>query len=100
VVSFNPDNDTLSANITVRDVQNGDNATDAYILAFGGDQNSSQYTSDQNYGAIESAFGNAVLHQDNQNNQVFYQNVNATSELVGASQGFCENCDFLKSWGA
>ena len=99
--AFDPTNDTLSAGITVRDIQNGDNATDAYIFGFGGSSERSQYTSDQSYAAIESATGTQVLQQDNQNNQVFYQNTNATSALIGIStEALCANdCEFLKSWG-
>jgi hypothetical protein len=60
-VNFDPDSNTLKASITVRDVQNGDYATDAYTFGFGDDPSNpeaprgrSAYIDDRNYAAIEN----------------------------------------------
>jgi hypothetical protein len=123
MLSFDPLTNTLQASITVRDVQNGDTAADAYIFGFGDSpqdpQNLSSYIDDQLYAAIENTSGTTVLRHNNPGAPE-YQNVSATSYFVsgeqlnataffpetfgepdenGIGQPFCTGCEFLQ-WGA
>ncbi len=113
-LAFDPVANSLTASITVRDVQHHDSATEAYTLGFGGDGRSA-YIDDQHYAAIESSTGTSV----NNGQQGNYTNVSATSYLAsgdqlgvtkffpqtfgtnadGSAPAFCTGCDFLQ-WGA
>ena len=61
-LAFDPVGNSVTASITVRDVQHHDGATEAYTLGFGG-QGRSAYIDDQHYAAIESSTGTSVTEQ-------------------------------------
>lgn len=119
-ITFSPESNTLSSNITVRDVQGGDGATSAYNLGFGfdpgdGSDGYSAYINDLNYAAIERPNFSSVLN----NGGTEYQQTKAAAYLISGDQidvtsyfpetfttanesghrPFCNNCDFIK-WGA
>ena len=118
-ITFDPTTNSLSASATVRDVQNGDGATNAYHFEFGDDGGSdvrSAYIDDLHYAAIEANGGTSVSYGNNQT----YSNATSTNYLVSGDQlgvtqyfpetfaettpgsgvrPFCTNCEFLK-WGA
>ena len=85
-ITFDNTTNTLSANLTVHDVQNLDGATSKYTLGFGDNSgapaNKSAYIDDVHYAAIES--GTAQVFKNGEGGS--YQNTNATSYLVSGDQ--------------
>ena len=122
-ITFNPTTNTLSANLTVYDVQRMDDATGKYELGFGDDplspENRSAFIDNLHYAAIES--GDAqVSNWDYDGGFEDYDYSTATSYLVSGEQlgvtqffpdtfeetsegsgvrPFCTDCEFIK-WGA
>ena len=119
-ITFDKTTNTLSASLSVYDVQHTDPATGRYTLGFGDNRqapaNKSAYIDDMHYAAIES--GTAQVSNWNGEGFTNYQNTNATSYLVSGEQlgvtsffpaifpktsagdrPFCTDCSFLK-WGA
>lgn len=119
VVNFNPTTNTLSADISVFDVQNGGGATNAYHIGLGDDSESpadkSAYIDNLHYAAIESGpTSTTVKHGEGST----WTNATSTAYLVSGDQlnvtsffpdtfaadsngyrPFCTNCEFLQ-WGA
>jgi hypothetical protein len=126
-VNFDPDSNTLNASITVRDVQNHDDATDAYTLGFGDNPSNpngrSAYIDDRNYAAIENGTSEVSYYDYSNSDQhpplSNYEYSEATSYFVngdqlgvtayfpetfeptaeGAAPPFCTKCEFI-AWGA
>ncbi|MGH6792451.1 MAG: hypothetical protein ACRECF_06910, partial [Methyloceanibacter sp.] len=123
-ITFNKTTNTLSANMTVRDIQDsdddygtGDSATSAYQFKFGDNGASaatrSAYIDNLHYGAIESTGTSATTVFGNDENPL--ETSASTGYLISADQlnltkffpetfgnpedGLCNDCDFLQ-WGA
>jgi hypothetical protein len=119
-ITFDNTRNTLSADLSVYDIQHTDSATGRYSLSFGDNSDStgrSAYIDNLHYAAIE----NGSNQVSNWNGQGFadYDNTVATSYLVGGDQlnvtqffpdtfeadeatgyrPFCTDCGFLQ-WGA
>ena len=119
-IDFNKITNTLSANMTVRDVQNRD-VVSAYQLKFGDNGAStatrSAYIDNLHYAAIESAGTSATTVLGNDENP--FETLASTGYLISADQlnltkffpetfgnpedgiapSLCNDCDFLQ-WGA
>jgi hypothetical protein len=116
-ISFDPQTNSLMADMTVRDVQNGDGATNSYHFGFGDEGGSdvrSAFIDDQRFAAIEALDATSVSYGANST----YDNATSEAYLVSGDQlqvtqyfpdifeetspgirPICSNCEFMQ-WGA
>jgi len=87
-INFDPTANSLSAHLTVRDVQQGDGATSAYHFGFGDSGDSvgikSAFIDDLHYAAIESGPPHSTTVDISANNS--YTNATSTAYLVSGDQ--------------